>query len=103
MYTKDFWRATAVRVVRSFFLTLATLLTTGATMREINWIVILSSCGVMAIYTFALCMAGIPEVEKPVPTDISPTIENEELIDTAKEDAKLQGNPLPDHLERGEG
>lgn len=34
--------------------------------------------------------------------EISPVIKNEEIIDTSKEDEGLNGNLVPDYLERSE-
>ena len=60
---KEFWKATAVRLVRTFLTTILGVWTAGELITEINWKATLISAVSATIYIFILCvLAGLPEV-----------------------------------------
>lgn len=62
--TKKWFKATAVRCVRTFATTMVALLpTTAATLGSVNWPVTFSSAALATVIIFFTCLAGIPEVE----------------------------------------
>ena len=61
--TKEWFKKAVVRSVKTFAQSMASLMTVGAALNEINWGYIASVSVVSAIYSIATSMAGIPEVE----------------------------------------
>lgn len=70
--TKQWFKKTLVRCVRTFASTaLAVLPTTYATMQSVNWGLVFSTALLSSVIIFFTCVAGIPEVEeKPQGRDI---------------------------------
>lgn len=61
--TKEWLKATATRAVRSMAFTAISLIpTTGATLGDVNWVLVVSSAAVAGIVTILSCIAGVPEV-----------------------------------------
>ena len=59
----DWFKAAAVRAIRTFAQTFASLMTVGAVMSEIDWGYIASASIVAAIYSMATSVAGLPEIK----------------------------------------
>lgn len=60
---KKWIRAAGVRAIKTFAQTAASLVTVGAVMSEINWVFVLSSAAVAAIYSLLTSVAGLPELD----------------------------------------
>ena len=56
-------KAAAVRAVKTFAQTAASLITVGALMSEINWTMVLSAAAVAFIYSVLTSLAGLPELK----------------------------------------
>jgi hypothetical protein len=56
-------KAAAVRALRTFFQSVASLLTVGAALNEISWGYVASVSAVAAVYSIATSFAGLPEVK----------------------------------------
>ena len=70
-YWRDWWKAAAIRALKTFAQTAASVIGVSATLtlEEINWIVVLSTSAVAAILSLLTSLAGIPEVEQPIEID----------------------------------
>ena len=60
--TKEWIKKAGVRAVKTFAQSMASLMTVGAAVSEINWGYIASVSVVSAIYSIVTSLAGIPEV-----------------------------------------
>ena len=60
---KKWIRAAGVRALKTFAQTTASLVTVGAVMADINWVVALSTGAVAAIYSLLMSIAGLPELD----------------------------------------
>lgn len=56
-------KAAGIRAVKTFAQTAASLVTVGALISEVNWVIVLSSATVAAIYSILTSIAGIPEAK----------------------------------------
>ena len=61
--TKTWFKSASVRAVKTFAQSMASLMTIGVAMHEINWGYIASVSVVSAIFSILTSVAGIPEVE----------------------------------------
>ena len=59
---KNWWKAAAVRTIKTFAETMIGLITVGQAFGEINWLHAVSVSGVAALVAFLTCFAGLPEV-----------------------------------------
>ena len=57
-------KAAAVRALRTFGQTFASLMTVGAAISEIDWAYIASCSVVAAIYSIVTSIAGLPELKE---------------------------------------
>lgn len=66
MFTKEFWRATFVRAVRTFAEAMLAYIGTGAVvLHDVDWLAALSAGGFGAVCAVLLALAtGIPEAPK---------------------------------------
>lgn len=65
MFSKEWWKAAAVRAVRTFAEAALAYIGTGAVvMNDVNWIGVLSAGAFGAVSSLLLAMAGLPEVPK---------------------------------------
>ena len=62
--TKKWIKAAAVRAVKTFAQSMASMITVGAAVNELNWGYIASVAVVSAVYSVLTSVAGIPEVEE---------------------------------------
>ena len=60
---KKWIKAAGVRALRTFAQTAASLVTVGSIMSEVNWVFVLSSAAVAAIYSLLTSVAGLPELD----------------------------------------
>ena len=63
---KLWWKAAAIRALKTFGQTFASMITVGAAMNEIQWDYVASCALVAAIYSMATSLAGLPEVDSEV-------------------------------------
>lgn len=61
---KTWFKAAAIRAVRTWAQTALGMITVGATLAEIDWGYILSVATVSAIYSILTSIAGLPEVQE---------------------------------------
>lgn len=61
--TKKWFEKAAVRAVKTFAQSAASLITVGAAVSELDWRYIISVSVVAGIYSIVTSVAGIPEVE----------------------------------------
>ena len=56
-------KAAGIRAIKTFAQTAASLVTVGALISEINWIMVLSASAVAFIYSILTSLAGLPEIK----------------------------------------
>lgn len=56
-------KAAGIRAVKTFAQTAASLVTIGALISDINWLVVLSASTVAFIYSVLTSLAGLPEIK----------------------------------------
>lgn len=61
---KNWWKAAAVRTIKTFAEVLISMVTVGQAFSEVEWLHVLSVSGVAALIAFLTCFAGLPEVEE---------------------------------------
>lgn len=61
--SKDFWKAAAIRAVRTFAQTALSMVTVGQAFIDVNWINVISVSGVACLLSILTSLAGLPEVE----------------------------------------
>lgn len=61
---KIWFKAAAIRAIRTWAQTALGMITVGATLAEIDWSYILSVATVSAIYSILTSIAGLPEVQE---------------------------------------
>ena len=59
---KSWWKAAAVRTIKTFAEVLISMVTVGQAFSEVEWMHVLSVSGVAALIAFLTCFAGLPEV-----------------------------------------
>lgn len=59
---KNWWKAAAVRTIKTFAEVLISMVTVGQAFSEVEWMHVLSVSGVAALLAFLTCFAGLPEV-----------------------------------------
>ena len=66
MFTKEFWKATLVRAIRTFAEAMLAYIGTGAiVLKDVDWLAALSAGGLGAVCAVLLALAtGIPEAKK---------------------------------------
>lgn len=60
---KKWLKAAAIRAIRTFAQTFASLMTVGAVISEIDWGYVASASAVAGIYSIVTSVAGLPEVK----------------------------------------
>lgn len=60
---KKWIAAAGIRALKTFAQTAASLITVGAVMSDINWVMVFSSAGVAAIYSLLTSIGGLPEIK----------------------------------------
>ena len=58
----NWWKAAAVRTIKTFAEVLISMVTVGQAFAEVDWLHVMSVAGVAALIAFATCFAGLPEV-----------------------------------------
>lgn len=63
VWSREFWRATAIRCARTFVTTILGVWTGGQLITDIDWKATLLSAASATAYIFILCLSyGLPEV-----------------------------------------
>ena len=63
MLTKKWWKAAAIRALRTFAQAAIAVIPTSALLTEVNWLMVLSTAAVAAILSLLTSIAtGLPEV-----------------------------------------
>lgn len=63
IFTKDWWIATGIRMLKTFAEgALAVVGTQAAFIHEVNWLAVLSGGAMAAVISFLLALKGLPEV-----------------------------------------
>lgn len=63
--SKEFWKAAAIRAIKTFCQTVIASIGTAMVIEDVNWLVVLSASGLAAILSIATSIAtGLPEVEE---------------------------------------
>ena len=57
-------KAAGVRAVKTFAQTAASLITVGALLSEINWMMVFSASAVAFIYSVLTSLSGLPEIKE---------------------------------------
>lgn len=71
VWSREFWRATAIRCARTFITTILGVWTGGQLVTEIDWKATLLSAASATAYIFVLCLAyGLPEIEDIDPEEV---------------------------------
>ena len=63
-YWNRWWKAAAVRALKTFAQTAVASIGTSALLSDINWIVVGSAAAVAGILSILTSLAGIPEVKE---------------------------------------
>lgn len=90
---KEWWKRAGIRACKT---TVQTLLASSAVTtfaKEDVRIAVVTSVGA-GILSMLNSLAGLPELEPMPDMSVTPEIEDEEIIDTSEEDAKLNGGGL---------
>lgn len=61
---KRWIKAAGIRAIKTFAQTAASLITVGAVLTEIDWVMVASASCVAFIYSILTSLAGLPEVDK---------------------------------------
>ena len=63
--TKEWWKATLIRMLRTFAESMLAYIGTGAVVRgDVSWLAALSAGAMGAVIALLLAFAGLPEVKK---------------------------------------
>ena len=62
-YWKKWWKAAAVRAMKTFAQTAVASIGTSALLSDINWLVVGSASALAGILSILMSLAGLPEVE----------------------------------------
>lgn len=63
IFTKDWWTATVIRMLRTFAESALAYIGTGAILiGDVNWLAVLSAGAFGAVISFLLALTGLPEV-----------------------------------------
>lgn len=61
--SKSWWKEAGSRAIKTFFQSFASMLVGGAVLSDIDWIYVLSSGALSAIFSIATSIATIPDPE----------------------------------------
>lgn len=63
IFSKKWWRASAVRSLKTFSQTAVAMITVGSAVTDVDWIAVLSVSATAAVASLLTSIAGLPEVE----------------------------------------
>lgn len=61
--TKKWFKAAAIRAIKTVAQTAVATIGTNAVLYEVNWIAVLSTCALAGILSLLTSLAGLPEVK----------------------------------------
>lgn len=64
VFTKQWWKAAAIRAVKTIAQTAVSMLTVGQLFTDVDWLGILSISAVAGIISILTSLAGLPEVDE---------------------------------------
>ena len=64
MFSKTWWKAAAVRAIRTFAQTAIAAIGVTATVSAVDWLTVLSTSGLAAVLSLLTSVAGLPEVRE---------------------------------------
>lgn len=64
VFTKQWWKAAAIRAVKTVAQTAVSMLTVGQLFTDVDWLGILSISAVAGIISILTSLAGLPEVDE---------------------------------------
>ena len=64
MNMKKWFKAALIRAIKTFAQTGSSLITVGAVMSDIDWLMVFSASAVAAIYSLFTSAAGLPEAKE---------------------------------------
>lgn len=62
--TKKWWKAAAVRAVKTVAQTAVAMLPVGVMIQEVNWLMVAGTAALAGIASLLTSVAGLPEVEE---------------------------------------
>lgn len=62
--SKSWLKAAAVRAIKTFAQTAASMMTVGQAVMEVNWVNVVSVSAVATVYSVLTSIAGLPEVKE---------------------------------------
>lgn len=62
-YWKNWWKAAAVRAVKTIAQTAVATIGTAAAMGEVNWVLVASAAALSGVLSLLTSIAGLPEVK----------------------------------------
>ena len=62
MFSKTWWKAAAIRAIRTFAQTAIAAIGVSATISAVDWLTVLSTSGLAAVLSLLTSVAGLPEV-----------------------------------------
>ena len=62
--SKSWLKAAAVRAIKTFAQTAASMMTVGQAVMEVNWVNVVSISAVATVYSILTSIAGLPEVKE---------------------------------------
>ena len=65
VFTKEWFKAAAVRAIKTIAQTAVSMITVGSALSEINWPYVASVAIVAGVYSMLTSIAGLPEVGDP--------------------------------------
>lgn len=65
VFTKEWFKAAAVRAIKTIAQTAVSMITVGSALSEINWPYVASVAVVAGVYSMLTSIAGLPEVGDP--------------------------------------
>lgn len=63
-YMKKWWKAAAIRAVKTVAQTAIATIGTGALLSDVNWIAVASASAVAGVLSLLTSVAGLPEVSE---------------------------------------
>ncbi|MGI6117846.1 MAG: holin [Bilifractor sp.] len=64
IFTKQWFKATAIRMIKTFAQAFVATIGTAAVMSDVDWRMCLSASVLAAVLSFATSLAGLPEVSE---------------------------------------
>lgn len=64
IFTKQWWKASLVRALKTICQTAVSMITVGATLTEVDWLTVGSVSLVAGILSLLTSLAGLPEVKE---------------------------------------